>query len=360
MKEEAIKIIEDYLEKVRENLPPNLDGEIIEELRSHLLDMVNERGGLTVENARWAIEKMGDPVKLAEEIAKEEGYFERKKKRFEIVVRWGEKNYRWGFELSEDLLDNLFRITIYLIVFVAIFSILASAFILFIFGNYSASTTLISRGIGFVIQAVIFIFIAMWLLSILGFDFEKKSKKPIVVKVVRKRHVVIKPRPSYAKITKYTVSSFFKISIGFIIIWIAFEIIGFKLTYVTKAIWLSISLALIYGGFISIGKAIHHAMEGRDSPTLEFISATSSLVLIPALILTNLYPEQLQIPIITLEKTNFGRENILEYIKSIELMFVPSKYITLVQTISIILIVLIVINIVLKATIYSKNKPFFR
>lgn len=341
----AIEIIEDYLNKVRENLPEGLNGEIVEELRSHIIEMINERGGLTVENAKWAISRMGDPIKLAEEIAREEGYV-KKKKRFEVSIRWGDKDYRWGFELNEEIMD-MFKSFLWFLIFIVLFTSLGSiAYSFAILPNNNVLDVLINS-IGVLISLVVFLMIAMWLLSL----FPEDKKKPIVRKVV-KRKMMLSPRASYIKAGGLMIGGFFTIIISIVLGWLVLSYAS--LTFVTKFLALSIAVSMAYEGSILIAHSIYLALEGRKSHTLEFVGSLSSLILIPSLVLINLYPNQLQIPVLT--STRFEIESFLDIIKYIQFVNISSEYNVLAQVLSIVLIVAIVLYVVVKAATYSRER----
>jgi hypothetical protein len=72
MKEnDAQRLIENYLFEVRRNLPDEIASEAVPELRSHLIEEATVEGDLSVEGARLAIARMGDPSMIAEEYLKE-------------------------------------------------------------------------------------------------------------------------------------------------------------------------------------------------------------------------------------------------------------------------------------------------
>jgi len=69
---EAQRIIEDYLRQVAARLPPRLAGEVIPELRSHLLEQASQPKGRLTPAAAWeAVVAMGSPDMVAREFRRD-------------------------------------------------------------------------------------------------------------------------------------------------------------------------------------------------------------------------------------------------------------------------------------------------
>jgi hypothetical protein len=68
---DAQSVIENYLFEVRRNLPDQIAREVVPELRSHLIEEATAGGDLSVEGARSAVGRMGNPQVIADEYLKE-------------------------------------------------------------------------------------------------------------------------------------------------------------------------------------------------------------------------------------------------------------------------------------------------
>ncbi|MFW9954530.1 MAG: hypothetical protein ACFFD3_08250, partial [Candidatus Thorarchaeota archaeon] len=69
MTDEALKVIDGYLDLVRGFLPDTIADDVVEELRSYIIEAAEEEGGgsLSVNSAKKTVAMFGAPSEVAEE-----------------------------------------------------------------------------------------------------------------------------------------------------------------------------------------------------------------------------------------------------------------------------------------------------
>jgi len=348
----AMEIIEEYLEEVAKHLPEDLRDEVIEELRTHLIDLASEDGPMTVESAKKAVKIMGDPRKLAGEFVSIKG--EKKEKSFEISLRVGEKTYRFGFSIDVDLMRSFYNFLIFLVVLIIVASIIRVMYGLLFYPSATNPFNILTDAIVSIIYLVIFIHIAMWVISEIEKHKEKNYKEKVKVIIEKKKTVVKKDyQKDVGKISGLFASGAAIIIFGIVITWFSQNISN--LSMVTMILIASMGLAVIYEGIIKIIRALYFAIENRDNYFLETIERVSSLFLVPALFLINLYPESLQY--IWLSATEITLNEPSDIFKYIEVYYFPSNLHPLIKIISIVLILIIFTYFIVSIIRYTRTKP---
>ena len=353
---EAIKIIDEYLEEVAEELPEETKSEVIEELRTHLIEMVKDMGGLTVANAKRAIREMGDPKKLANEFLEVESKGTTKKKDIELSFKIGDRIYRFGFSIDQDLMDSIYNIMKILMALVLIgFMIRISVGLLFYPLETNISAILVDALKSIIIIFILF-HIALWFLSQLG--SEQRVYREEVKRIVKKRKIKTREGRSVDKPelrgSGLLIGGSFTVIVGVFLIWFVEYISRIQyLTWISKLFYVSFSFMILFNGVIIISRAFSYLINGEDSPFLELLGSISSVFIIPSLLVINIYPEELQFPLFS---SISGAESFNDFVRNLKFSYVTNQYITLVQLLSILLIVLITVSIVYHVLKYNKEK----
>ncbi len=353
---EALRIIDEYLEEVAEELPEEIKSEVIEELRTHLIEMVKDMGGLTVANAKRAIEEMGDPKKLAREFLEVEAKEPTKKKDIEFSFKIGDKQYKFGFSIDQDLLDNIYNIMKVLMTLVLIGFIIRISVGLLFYPLETDISGIIIDALKSLIMIFVLFHVALWILSQLSSEQSTYRKEVKRIVKERKRKVREEKPANKPEIrgSGLLIGGSFTVIIGVFLLWLVEYISRIHtLTWVTKLLYASLSFMVLFNGVIIISRAFSYLINGEDSPFLALLGDISSVFLIPSLLVINIYPEELQYP---LPNSISEYENFSGFVRDLQFAYVPSQYITLVQLLSILLVVLITVSIVYYVLKYNKEK----
>ncbi len=370
---EAMELIEEYLSEVREHLPEDIADDVVEELRTHIIDESSELGGLTVRNVYKVIRKLGDPRELASK----------------YVVGRKKKVLSFEFGISEDLYPYFVQISFWISILLIIGY---AARIIYVIFRYSSATSLLyvpillvellfSIGITILLLYVVMSFFSSnpefksmlqdLLKDIFG-EPKKAEKKRVKEKKTeletrRKEKPKIKETPrerrTKASGIKLTRVSAFDRAITLIagIIYIIFAYALFISTFYLNYNWLSnnfITSTLIYLGasaIVSISHYFYMTYTDKKSYLVSVLDSLLGFIFIPWLIQVNIYTNELQIPYIDPEV--FANENYSNILEHIELMPIPSNMILLAKMLSLLFIVIIVVDAIITILKYSRTSP---
>lgn len=349
---EAVRIIEEYLQEFSKYLPEDNKEELIEELRTHLIDLASEDGPMTVESARRAIRIMGDPRKLAAEFSS--SIKKQEKKTFGFSFRIGEKEYRFDFSIDENFAKMLYDFMYLLIVLVIISGVVRITYGLLYQANFSLIGVIVD-----VFASILFIVIIMHLLMVF-FSYQPTDTKLVyrtkINKIVKKKkYVKVGKEENLAlKASGLFFAGSFGILFGLVLAVFSSEVSSF--TFVTMFFWMSIGLAIIFSGTIEILRAFYIVFDGRDSYFLETVKSFSSLFLIPAFFLIDIYTEDFQyIWLRDLENSKIN--SLRDFINHIMVAYIPTEYLVLAKIISIVLILLIFAYVIMVVLKYTSTRP---
>ena len=351
LNDRALEIIDKYLDEVGSYLPEDIREDICTELRTHLIEMAKEMGGLTVENAEKAIKTMGDPKKLAQEFTSVSGI--KPKKSVEFSFKWGDKVYKFGFDIDADLLESVYSFMKLIIILVTIGVIARIATVAIFYPSSGNLGNVIISGIMTIVYILVLFPIMLWLLSFLE-ESESTRKRRVKKVIIKKKEKRIKRHEFNAfKVSGFLIWGGFVTAFGIIIIWLTENAKIF--TWVTSIFIISLGIGIVFSGMMYLARAFTILIEGNDSSLLKLLGSFSKIFLLPSLFLINLYPDQLQYIWLYAEGeiVIYYPEDILKYII---VEFFPQQYVSLIQLFSILAVVLIVISLIFSVLQYKREK----
>ncbi len=363
MSEDAIRLIDLYLDDVRRYLPKDIAADVVEELRTHILDKCEELGGLTVENVYKVIKELGPPEELARR------YMSIGSERSEIIIRLGISDDLYPYFarlLALELLVMLFFFSISLIhavttgitehVISVTFGAVISMIAILIF---TYLVFLVISNIPEVKEA--FKRILDEILSWFGLSPREYRKGPrkVRIKQVRRpeRYAFVKREPLISvEVPRVKVASSFvagtKVALGLFLIAIAYWIYllptKLSLNDLTSLCFVSLTVFLTLRSILIISEGLYELYTERKSKVVGVLSSVTWFVFIPVLILINLYTEQLQVPKVT-------RTDGLQ----VTFILIPSEYIPLVRILCLIILILIIVDFVIAALKIRKERELF-
>ena len=360
---EALELMDEYLEEVRRYLPEDIADDVIEELRTHIIDKASEIGGLTVRNVYKIIRELGEPRQLASK----------------YVVGGGKKVLKFEFGISEDIypyfIQLVFWITLALVIGYSIRIIYSIAYstnpmpilsVAFIFAEMLLA----------IILTIIFLYIIMSFFSSnpdlkemlrkLLEDIFGKTCKPCREKTrtkIERRIRDFESRIREIKIRISTpISAIPSLIAGICQIIIAYLIYlyGFAMPFnwLMQLLLFSLIINLTACAFINIGDYFYASYSGRKSYLAGVLKSLASFVFVPWLILSNIFTNDLQLLIIDVELfKNEDYENLFNYIRIIP---IPPEYIPLAKLITLLLLIVIIVHSIVVLLRYSRTMPRIR
>ncbi|MHA1590178.1 MAG: HAAS signaling domain-containing protein [Candidatus Njordarchaeales archaeon] len=362
---EAYELMEEYLREVRTYLPEDIADDIIEELRTHIMDKATEMGGMTVRNIYRIIRELGDPRELA-------GKY--------VIGSQVKRKLTFEFGISEDLYPYFVKMVFWgIIVLTAVYSV---RIIQIVFQEE------FSLGLAALLTLEMIIIVFLWvffLYAIMSFFSSNPDLKEMLMNLVKeflgepKREYVtekIKPRPrTPQKSLKTTLPtgiriseeksaisykpSLFKVVSG--LLWIILAYIIYVLTLTVSFNWLMsmlMALLIIYFGslgIINITQYLYENYSEKKSYIAGPIKSTMALIFIVWLILANIYTEEIQLLIISHEEILRGNFDLTKI--SYSLVPLPSPYIPLIKIMAILIIIIILTDTVINWLKYLRTMP---
>ncbi len=364
-REEALELLETYLDDVRQYLPEDIANDVVEELRTHIIDKSTEMGGLTVRNVYKVIRQLGEPRELASRYA----------------IDTSKKQISFELGISTDLYPYFVKIIFWLTIFMVI------GYTARIFSYVTATEAIeISKIILTFVEMIIGISVTILMLYLvmsflssnpdlrkMFLDFVKeifgpeKKKKEKKIKEKPAEYVPEKAaKPDYKervklfkerRILPHTPPILSLIG-GILAIIIAYIVIVYSTRFLFS--WLmelfnySLGIYFILIGIIELGNYIYVSYTEKRSYLVNVLKTLISFIFIPWLMLANIYTEQIQIPFIDLTREYIDMH---ELISSIKLIYLPSEYIMLAKLLTILFVSIIIVNGIITWIKYVKTSP---
>jgi len=357
---EALELVEEYLEEVRSYLPEESADDIIEELRTHIMDKAEEMGGLTVKNVYRIIRDLGEPRELASR----------------YVVGGEKRKLRFELGVSEDIypyfIQMVFWISLLLVIGYTIKIIryvysagsLVTAFDIFsTFASMMVSITL----------TILFLYVFMSFISsnpdlkeifqnflkdIFGEQkIERREKKKKVKSFEKKFEEKVREYTSKIKSVGIPASlSLIGGMIAFIVAYIIYiHLFTLPFNWLMRMFILVLILYLVADGILSVSHFFYISYIEKKSYTINVVSSIISLIFVPWLILANIFTEEIQIPIIDIkmfENKDYG--NFLKYLRVIP---IPPEYIFLAKLLTLLMLIVIIVETVIVLLKYARTTP---
>jgi len=356
---EALEIVEEYLDEVRKYLPIESADDIIEELRTHIIDKANEMGGLTVKNAYRIIRELGEPRELASK----------------YVIGGEKRKLRFELGISEDIYPYFIQLVFWLTLIIVIGytvrilryvysaeGLVSIAIIFFAFVDMIVSMLL----------TILFLYIFMSFISsnpdlkemfykflrdIFGpVKTERKQRKEKIVKIEKK---IEKIKEQVSKITSTSVSAVLNLFGGMIAFIAAYVIYiyGFRLPFnwLMQLLIYMMILYLLIRGSLNLANYIYISYTERRSYSFNVVKSMVSLIFVPWFVLANIFTEEIQILILDpLIFKNSDYQNLLNYIK---IILLPSDYIFLAKLLTLLILIIIIVDAVIILLKYTRTTP---
>lgn len=343
--DDAMKVIDDYLKEVEKHLPPSKAEDIIKELKTHILDLASEQGPLTVETAKLAVKKMGDPRKLASEF---------------VVGTSNKKVMRIELYISEDLYPIFIRVAVLMVVAIILGGI-GQAIDLIYLENAGNSFQIVLGIIGTtiisIIISLILLYIAFAFLSTMGWKPGKELKIESYAERLKKQFKT-KIEPKIRRPVRIGGQLFVA---GFILlfgaIWIYVVLQITELTYITQQLLLFMGISIIFSGIVELAQTYFIVVEDRKSFLLETIGDLGGILLLYPLVLINLFPESLQIPVFITEGDEIEISSPVDLAKCIHWELLDPKYYSLARILSLVIIIIIIVGIIYSVLRYVRTRP---
>jgi len=357
---EALELINEYLEEVRQYLPEDIADDVIEELRTHIIDKASEMGGLTVRNVYKIIRELGEPRQLASK----------------YVVGGGKKVLRFELGISEDIypyfIQLVFWITLALVIGYSIK-------ILYSIAYSTGSMSILSIALIFAEMLLAIILTIILLYIVMSFFSSNPDLKEMLRKLledvfgkpcklckektglrIEKTVRDFETRRREMRIQISTpISAIPSLLIGICQIILAYLIYlyGFAMPFnwLMQLLLFSLIINLTACAFINIGDYFYAGYSGKRSYLASMLKSLASFVFVPWLILSNIFTDDLQLLTIDVELfRNEDYENLFNYIRIIP---IPPEYIPLAKLITLLLLIVIIVNIIITLLRYSRTIP---
>jgi len=368
---EAMELIEEYLTDVREHLPEDIADDVVEELRTHIIDESMELGGLTARNVYKVIRKLGDPRELASK----------------YVVGRRKKVLSFEFGISEDLYPYFVQISFLISILLIIGYVIR---IIYIIARYSSATSLIYVPM-LLAELIVSIALTILLLYVIMSFFSsnpdlksvlqkvlreifgepekikrkyfirekkkeeippKKPEKPLEIKKeVKQREVRVRGVSTITRLM-ILIGAIFEISLAYLF-YISTYYIAFN--WLSMNFIMTIIIALVLGFIVDVSHFFYIGYTDKKSYLVPVINSLVSLIFIPWLMQVNIFTADLQIP--SIDPELFRREDYYNFLKYIVMIPIPSDMLLLAKMLSLLFIVIIVVNAVISILKYIRTSP---
>lgn len=345
--EDAMSIIEEYLEEVRRYLPEDIADDVIAELRTHIIDKAEDMGGLTPENVLTILHNLGPPRKLASK----------------YVVGRGRRKFRMELGIPEDLYPY-FTITLAVLVIAIIIGAISSIIQSVASGGEVAISTLVSEvaytAVSIVIVAI-FLYIAF---SLIGSSPELAEKVKAVFRDImesfglRKTKKKVEPKPKRIKYKRASPwPDAFSATLSVIIAYIAYRINTlFDFNWLMSLLIYTIIIYFAANTVLRVSSFFYVLYSGARNYIIDFVRSLMGIIFIPWLFVANMYPEELQILVPQMQYvTQDDSQTVI--IKSWELMTIPNDYLLLAKLVLLIWLIMAVVGIIIVILRYVRTRP---
>ena len=354
---EALELVEEYLEEVKKYLPEESAEDIIEELRTHIMDKAEEMGGLTVKNAYRIIRELGEPRELASR----------------YVVGGEKRKLRFELGVSEDIypyfIQMVFWISLLLIIGYTIkiiryvYSAGSLVTVLGIFSTFVSMLVSITLTILFLYVFMSFIssnpdlkeMFRNFLKDIFG---EQKIKRKSKIESIEKKFEE-KVREYTSKMKSVGIPASLNLIGGILAFIVAYFIYIYVFTlpfnWLMQILILILIFYLVVDGILSIGHFFYISYTEKKSYTINVVSSIISLMFVPWLILANIFTEQIQILFIDIKM--FENEDFGNFLKYLRVIPIPSEYVFLAKLLTLLVLVVAIVNAVIILLKYARTAP---
>ena len=342
---EAYRLIDEYLDEVRRYLPDDIADDVIEELRTHIIDKANEMGGITVKNVYSIIKSLGEPRKLASE----------------YVIGGERKKLRFELGISEDLYPIFTKIVFWTSVLIILGYIVRM--VQYAFGSYNTEISIAKIAMTFsemivaLVLTVTFLYIAMSFISSnpdIKREFIKAFKEFFGEPIEREEKRREKARKIKIKEEKrpiaglYLLSAVITIIVAYVIYLSTLEL---NYTWLMKFLCYTLVIELAISSAINIIAYFYISYKGESSFLIEISKKLIQFILIPWLLIANIFTEDIQIPLF--KEEFFDNPSF----KGIVLIKIPAEYIPLAKLLTILLIVVLIVDSIIAYLKYVRTMP---
>ena len=359
---EALELIDEYLEEVRRYLPEDIADDVIEELRTHIIDKATEMGGLTVRNVYRIIRDLGEPRQLASK----------------YVVGGGKRVLKFELGISEDIYPYFIQLVFWITLFLVIGY---SVRIVYIIAYSSGITSILTIVLVFaemlasILLTIIFLYIVMsffssnpdlkemlrnFLKDLFG-ETEKKPKRKDIKLEVKAKDFETRIREIGQKLAQ-PMLAFPTLLIGFtqFILSYIIYIYGFALEFnwLMQLLLYSLIIYLLTCSLINIAHYFYISYTEKKSYLVGILKSLVPFVFVPWLILSNIFTTDIQL--LTLDIELFKKEDYENILNYVEIIPIPSEYIPLAKLITLLLLIVIIVNAIVVLLRYSRTIPRMR
>ena len=341
--DEAVRIIDEYLNEVKRYLPSDIADDVVAELRTHIIDKAEDMGGLTVENVYVIIGELGEPRRLASR----------------YVVGRGRKKFRFELGIAEDIYPY-FVLLLFIIILCTIFGYTVALLVKIASGEFMDVKSVIGFLWNIIVSiflTVVFLYVAMSIISeypelkekfkttmeeSFGFLLRKKSPRSEEKIISKKKH------SPWGNL----LSAVFSTIIAYVVL-----LYGLKL-HLNLLMGLFLYLVVTYIVAVAIIDYAHFfyiLYNDKKSYTLEVIRSILVVIFVPWFFIANIYPENIQI--FAADFDALENDNFHSFLDSITLVSLPSEYILLAKIITLMILIAIIVGSVITMLKYARTRP---
>lgn len=354
---EALELVEEYLREVRSYLPEESADDIIEELRTHIMDKAEEMGGLTVKNVYRIIKDLGEPRELASR----------------YVVGGEKRKLRFELGVSEDIYPYFIQMVFWISLLLVIGYTIKIIRYVYSAGSLVTVFDIFSTFVNMIVSitlTILFLYVFMSFISsnpdlkemfcnflkdIFG---EQKTKRKEKAKSFEKKFEE-KVREYTSKIKSVGISASLSLIGGIIAFIIAYIIYIYVFTlpfnWLMRMLLLTFILYLIADGILNIGHFFYISYTEKKSYTINVLSSMISLIFVPWLISANIFTEEIQILIFSIQM--FEKEDFTNFLNYLRVIPIPPEYIFLAKLLTLLLLMVVIINAIIVLLRYTRTAP---
>lgn len=357
---EALELVEEYLREVRSYLPEELADDIIEELRTHIMDKAEETGGLTVKNVYRIIKDLGEPRELASR----------------YVVGGEKRKLRFELGVSEDIYPYFIQMVFWISLLLVIGYTIKIIRYVYSAGSLVTVFDILSTFVNMIVSitlTILFLYVFMSFISsnpdlkemfrnflkdIFGEQKIKRKEKKEKVKSFEKKFEE-KVREYTSKIKSVGISASLSLIGGIIAFIIAYVIYIYVFTlpfnWLMRMLTLTFIFYLTADGILNIGHFFYISYTEKKSYTINVLSSMISLIFVPWLISANIFTEEIQI--LTFSIKMFEKEDFTNFLNYLRVIPIPPEYIFLAKLLTLLLLIVVIINAIIVLLRYTRTAP---
>nr|MDO8044151.1 hypothetical protein [Candidatus Baldrarchaeota archaeon] len=357
---EALELVEEYLREVRSYLPEESAEDIIEELRTHIMDKAEEMGGLTVKNVYRIIKDLGDPRELASR----------------YVVGGEKRKLRFELGVSEDIYPYFIQMVFWISLLLVIGYTIKIICYVYSAGSLVTVFDILSTFVNMMVSialTILFLYVFMSFISsnpdlkemfrsflkdIFGEKKTGRKEKEKKIKSFEKK-IEEKVRRCKSKIKSIGTSASSSLIGGIIAFIVAYVIYIYLFTlpfnWLMQIFILVLIFYIIADGILSISHFFYISYTEKKSYTINVVSSIISLIFVPWLILANIFTEEIQIPIIDIKI--FETEDYGNFLKYLRVIPIPPEYIFLAKLLTLLLLIVVIVNAIIVLLRYTRTAP---